>query len=263
MFVVRFEVLVKGWHRKEVDEDFHCYRSSAPHIIKHSILLKHANDVYTHILYKLFEVEYLKGVGACDHEVTQCDATLYKIELTTHERGSKVRVIFLDISTSEVRFICKKIECLGILCSHGLVTLYIMNFKRIPKQYILNRWTKKARGRMYCEGELSQRNSNEYEIVLRNLAMRLAYDLVTMGQGQEGKEVVWSTLQNGRQPLHDVMKKLSLDGQSKVRDGETNEHVHKITSEEDETPMLDPHCVRTKGISNSKLKGHLEKVKKP
>ncbi|GAV56625.1 SWIM domain-containing protein [Cephalotus follicularis] len=137
----------------------------------------------------------------------------------------------------EVKCTCKKFEWLGILCSHALATLYIKNVKEILKQFILSRWTKNARERLYSEGETSQRNSNESKIIFRNRARRLAYYLVTTGQEQvEGREVTFSTLKNGRQYLRDVMKKLSFDGHSMVRDNGSNKNVNEFMNNEDEAP---------------------------
>ncbi|GAV90594.1 hypothetical protein CFOL_v3_34003, partial [Cephalotus follicularis] len=263
-FVVGFEILVMSWHRNEADEDYHCYQSFAPRAIKRSVILRHASDVCAHKLCKLFEEEYLNGCGACDHKETQCGDNLYKFEFMMHGRGLKVRILYLDLFTMEVKCSCEILEWLGILYFHALATLYIKNVKEIPKQYILSRWTKNAKERVYSESESSQRNSNESKIIFQNRAMRLACDLVTTGQGQEeGREVIWSTLKNRRQHLHNVMKNLSLDGHSMVRDNGSNENVNEFMNNKDEAPVLDPPFVRPKGISNARLKGHFEKRKKP
>jgi hypothetical protein len=40
---------------------------------------------------------------------------------------------------------CGQFETIGILCSHALKILDMMNIKLLPKHYILKRWTREAR----------------------------------------------------------------------------------------------------------------------
>ena len=40
---------------------------------------------------------------------------------------------------------CRMFERAGILCAHGLKVLDLMNIKKLPPHYILNRWTREAR----------------------------------------------------------------------------------------------------------------------
>lgn len=40
---------------------------------------------------------------------------------------------------------CRQFERVGILCSHALKILDVMNIKQLPDHYVLKRWTREAR----------------------------------------------------------------------------------------------------------------------
>jgi zinc finger SWIM domain-containing protein 3 len=61
---------------------------------------------------------------------------------STYEEESKVLV---DYEEQKVLCNCGQFERLGILCSHALKALDVMNIKYLPRHYILKRWTREAR----------------------------------------------------------------------------------------------------------------------
>ncbi|XP_019710175.2 protein FAR1-RELATED SEQUENCE 5 isoform X1 [Elaeis guineensis] len=271
-FVVAFEKLVNGWRKNESEEDFRCNQGAPTRIIKHSEILKHASKMFTHKIYKLFEKEYLDGCGATSssQEISLGD-TLYKFELTMQGRGSKVWTVTLDTSTMEVSCSCRKFETMGLLCSHALKAFNIKNVQRIPERYILKRWTKDAKKRVYSFDEegSSKKKCTEAELTYHNQAMRYAYNLVMKSQGYEGaRKILWDTFDLANAELEKFFAKLSVDAHSTVKDNQANDNdkeaemVDDDDDDDDEYPMLDPTSVRTEGRSTKRLNEHSEKQKK-
>ena len=59
--------------------------------------------------------------------------------------GKNEHVLKFSTLGDRVNCSCKKFEFVGILCCHALKILDINNIKKIPEQYILNRWTINAK----------------------------------------------------------------------------------------------------------------------
>ena len=63
----------------------------------------------------------------------------------------------------------------------------IKNLTRIPSQYILKRWTKKAKKEMmtYEQDNHSLSNDKEAKIVKRNSMMRIANTIISKSEGED------------------------------------------------------------------------------
>ncbi|XP_055961244.1 protein FAR1-RELATED SEQUENCE 5-like [Mercurialis annua] len=260
-FVIAFENMVKKWRKTEGEDDFNCYQKTPTRAIKCSNILKDAADIYTHKLYKLFEKGYLDGCGAVNFKEIACEEGLLRYDCTMQGKDSRIRVVFLDMSTMELNCSCRKFETLGLLCSHALAILQFRNVSEIPKQFILKRWTKEVKTRIHSYlNEKSLNDGREIEIVWRNQAMSYAYDIVTMGQAhEETREIIWRMFDDGYKELKNYFKNLCSNNQSKIK-------KYKASSFRDEANnencVLDPPIAKTKGVSNSRFKGFLEKKKK-
>nr|CAD1826991.1 unnamed protein product [Ananas comosus var. bracteatus] len=204
-FILAFEKLVEDWRKNEAEEDYRSNRREPLRAIKHSDILRHAGQVYTHKLYKVFENEFLDGCGATSVEETPCGGTLYRLELKMQGRSSKVCIVVLDTSTMLVNCSCKKFETMGVLCSHALKTLNLKNADRIPERYILKRWTKEAKKGLYKpinEDEPSQEECKEAELAFCYHAMRYAYNLVMKSQWhEESRKLLWDALESGEESV--------------------------------------------------------------
>ncbi|KAH9612774.1 hypothetical protein KSS87_008051 [Heliosperma pusillum] len=69
-------------------------------------------------------------------------AILY-ISIIDRERD-KVYVVGLKTDESKIVCTCKKFERHGILCRHALCVLRERGFKKVPSEYLINRWSKLA-----------------------------------------------------------------------------------------------------------------------
>ncbi|KAL7263770.1 hypothetical protein ACSBR1_001846 [Camellia fascicularis] len=106
-------------------------------------IMEQAADVYTNKIYEEFQDEYVKSLKV-NIEETEHDgeSTIYMV---LNSDGVNVRKVRVECDGS-LTCNCRKFEMKGILCSHCLKILRdTLKFKEIPSQYILKRWTKKAR----------------------------------------------------------------------------------------------------------------------
>ncbi|XP_050207227.2 protein FAR1-RELATED SEQUENCE 5-like [Mercurialis annua] len=262
-FVVEFQKLVIRWRKNEAVEDYNCHQKIPTCVVKHSKLLKHAAEVYTHKIYKLFEKEYLDGCGSSNFEKFTCGGDLFRFDLMMQGRESKIIQVQLDVSTMEVQCSCNKFNTLGILCAHALVVLNLKNVSKIPDRYILTRWSKDAKKRIHTfnQNVTSLGVSSEPNSSYRSRTMQYAYDLIIMSQGhQEGRQIFWQHLDNAYNALREFSKNSSTcEGGSGRNDNDT---INKDVMEENNDYILDPPQIKPKGVSNSRLKGHLENTQR-
>ncbi|CAK7329429.1 unnamed protein product [Dovyalis caffra] len=208
-----------------VEEDFHCKQSRPPLAIRGSGILNHVSNVYTHKLFKLFEEEFKNAIGKFWFELSSM-------------------VVFMNLRLEE-------------WMARGSI-LIIKNFDEIPNKYVLSRWCKNARNRWLEEGthnaSVDDKN-DDYEIVYRNNMMRNAYRNV------KAREIVQEGLKKIDKAIENELAKLSisLDGQEMENEVGDGQNVKETL---DVNPILNPPRAKTKGVSDARFKGYLEKSKK-
>ncbi|XP_028055835.1 protein FAR1-RELATED SEQUENCE 5-like [Camellia sinensis] len=106
-------------------------------------IMEQAADVYINKIYEKFQDEYVKSLEVNIEETKHdSESTVYTV---LDSDGVKVRNVRVECDGS-LTYNCRKFEMKGILCSHCLKILTdTLKFKEIHSQYILKRWTKKAR----------------------------------------------------------------------------------------------------------------------
>ncbi|XP_055960536.1 protein FAR1-RELATED SEQUENCE 5-like [Mercurialis annua] len=261
-FVIAFENMIKKWRKTEGEDDFNCYQKAPTRAIKCSNILRDAAHIYTHKLYKLFEKEYLDGCGALNFKEVLCEEGVLRYDCTMQGKDSRIRVVFFNMTSMELHCSCKKFETLGLLCSHALAILHFKNIFEIPKQFILKRWTKEAKTRIhsYCINKESLNDGREVETVWRNQAMSYAYDIVTMGQEhEETRQILWRIFHDGHKELKNYFKDLSSNNHPNKKNCKSSSICN---GDNNEKHVLDPPIAKTKGVSNARFKGFLEKKKR-
>ncbi|XP_078157878.1 protein FAR1-RELATED SEQUENCE 9-like isoform X2 [Carex rostrata] len=233
-FLIRLDKLVASWRQSEVEEDYRCSQSVPPRVIKNSSLLNKAAELYTHKAYKLFEADFLDGNNATSYQETQCGGSLYRFQFMAQARGSKVWIVLLDTSTMEVTCSCKKFETMGLLCPHSLNALNLKSVDRIPDRYMLNRWTKDARRRVYGIGREQLSNSMAHlegsmaEMVYRNQAMKYVYNLLLKScDNEEMKKILWDALESGEESLETAFEIKGLLPYASMRNKESEKNDKK------------------------------------
>ncbi|KAL4313259.1 hypothetical protein GQ457_01G027040 [Hibiscus cannabinus] len=283
-FIFEFENLVRRWRSSEAEKDFQCKNGSITCAIKGSSILTHASKVYTHEIYKRFQKEFLDGIPLTWREVAQNDK-IYTFEVMMDENSSRVRTVQFNATTMEIHCTCKKFDFCGYLCSHALRILSVKNIKQISERYISRRWTKDAKKNMHGGNvsEFLQEHNAEAEIVFRNRMIRFAYELITKSQENEKtRKLCQKILYEGDTEVEKEFAKLCISKNYELKENETSSEgvvrskilrrsiIQELSGGDDvivedvqnrSSSILNPPCVRPKGISNARLKGHLEKRK--
>ncbi|XP_042387960.1 protein FAR1-RELATED SEQUENCE 5-like [Zingiber officinale] len=141
-FFNHFQRLLDDRRYEELKADFKS-NTSVPCLLFPIQILKHASYIYTPEVYKFFEQEWYKSH---DSSVEICEDvgshTKYKV---TSYKKSYHHIVTLDSSGQKIECSCRKYDFAGILCSHILKIFAMKNIMKIPSEYILKRWTRKAK----------------------------------------------------------------------------------------------------------------------
>ncbi|CAB4270388.1 unnamed protein product [Prunus armeniaca] len=133
----------------------------------------------------------------------------------------------------------------------------------IPEQYILKRWTKDAKKELEANehGELLQVNGKSSVTLRRNALMRTTYDVLSKAAETEATtRIAMEKLREMEELIEKEMITSKGEVNKKTSDNVVDCNASGCTF--DETPVLNPPCVRPKGISNARLKSAMEKRRK-
>ncbi|KAK8685578.1 hypothetical protein V6N13_041578 [Hibiscus sabdariffa] len=131
--------------------------------------------------------------------------------------------------------------------------------------------------------EFLQEHNAEAEIVFRNRMIRFAYELITKSQENEKtRKLCQKILYEGDTEIEKELAKLCISKNYELKENETSSKrvvrskivrrsiIQELSGGDDvivedvqnrSSSILNAPCVRPKGISNARLKGHLEKRK--
>uniref|UniRef100_A0A0A0KV81 Protein FAR1-RELATED SEQUENCE n=1 Tax=Cucumis sativus TaxID=3659 RepID=A0A0A0KV81_CUCSA len=113
---------------------------------------KSVSGLYTHAVFKKFQVEVLGAVACFPRKVKEDEKNItYKVQ--DLEKDLEFVVVWNGLK-SEVSCLCRLYEYKGYLCRHAMVVLQKCELSTIPAQYILKRWTKDAKSRQLMGEEL-------------------------------------------------------------------------------------------------------------
>ncbi|CAL5384853.1 unnamed protein product [Camellia sinensis] len=141
-FFMHFDRVLSEKRYKELQAEY-ALCQKLPRVNIKVKIMEQAADVYTNKIFEEFQDEYVKSLEVNIEEIeNDGDSTVYTVLDSDGIKVRKVRQECDDLVTCS----CRKFEMKGILCSHCLKILRErLKFKEIPSQYILKRWTKKAR----------------------------------------------------------------------------------------------------------------------
>ncbi|KAL6289829.1 hypothetical protein ACE6H2_007339 [Prunus campanulata] len=141
-FFQHFQRLVEDRRYEELKAEFKASQSS-PTLSFPVEILKHAANVYTPKVFKLFQDELCKAYDCALHFNGEM-GTISKYEVIPYGKNWHHTITF-DSTNNVILCSCKKFEFAGILCAHALKVLSTRNVKSIPAHYILKRWTKNVK----------------------------------------------------------------------------------------------------------------------
>jgi zinc finger SWIM domain-containing protein 3 len=148
-------------------------------------LLRHARDIYTGAIFIMFQDEFEKSLMVVVDTFHQSGpVSVYKVHNCEDSRQHTV-----TSSNGLITCSCKKIEFVGIMCSHILKVLDEMKIKMmIPEQFILKRWTKNARAGIVLDiHECEVQNDPKLEMRARYRNLCTTY-VRLVGKAAESKE---------------------------------------------------------------------------
>ncbi|TXG48335.1 hypothetical protein EZV62_027629 [Acer yangbiense] len=143
-FLDQYKAILQEKCEEEAKADFET-RHKQPGLKSPSPFGKQMAPLYTHAIFKKFQVEVL-GVVACHpRKESEYGATkTYKVQ--DFEENQDFIVVWNEM-TSDVSCLCHSFEFNGYLCRHVMIVLQMFGVHSIPSQYILTRWTKDAKSK--------------------------------------------------------------------------------------------------------------------
>ncbi|KAL8152070.1 hypothetical protein V2J09_021878 [Rumex salicifolius] len=153
-FVKQYDSFIQDRYEEEAKAESDTWNRQ-PMLKSPSPLEKHMSNLYTHAMFKKFQVEVLGAVACHPKEERQEDvmATVRTFRVQDLEKNQDFVVSWNEIK-SEISCICHLFEYRGYLCRHALIVLQMCGLAMIPPQYVLKRWKKEAKERQV--GEISE-----------------------------------------------------------------------------------------------------------
>jgi hypothetical protein len=168
-FVKQYESILQDRYEEEAKADSDTWNKQ-PALKSPSPLEKSVAGVYTHAVFKKFQVELL-GVVACHPKIEIQEETSFTYRVQEFERSQDFIVIWNKMK-SEISCMCRLYEYKGYLCRHAMIVLQLCGLPAIPSQYVLKRWMKDAKSRDFLgeESELVQSRVQRYNDLCQRAA---------------------------------------------------------------------------------------------
>lgn len=250
-----YEEKAEEMRHDESYEDFRFKNCVPAKAARHGGLLGHAAEIYTIFLFKMFEEEFLGCLGLnCVQVSGEVMTSTYQINKPDCKIIHTVR---FDRLSCLVCCSCKLFETLGLLCSHALRVLVVNNVNMIPVQYILRRWTKKAKEGLHTYFEPSSSNKKSNRSLCFSELNHMAHTVFyKASMSFEGTKIVKEKLREALEQIEKHMTTLNiLDGavENVEKEVDDDDNVTFDTNDNDKL-VLDPPCIIKKGLTNAKIK---------
>lgn len=152
-FIDQYKVF---WHdrcEEEARADFETHHNP-PMLKSLSPFEKQMSTVYTHAIFKKFQVEVL-GTVACSLRKECEDEAVVTFRVEDFKERQNFIVAWNEADL-RICCSCRSFEYNGFLCRHTMIVLQMSGVSNIPSHYILQRWTKDAKIRK-SNSEISSR----------------------------------------------------------------------------------------------------------
>lgn len=143
-FMRQYGAILKSRYEEEDMADFDTWHKQ-PALKSPSPWEKQMSTIYTHAIFKKFQVEVL-GVVGCHPKKEKEIAGIAYFRVDDCEKNENF-VVTWNEANLEVSCSCLMFEYKGYLCRHSMIVLQICGLSSIPTQYILKRWTKEAKSK--------------------------------------------------------------------------------------------------------------------
>lgn len=143
-FVRQYGAILQNRYEEEAMADFDTWHKQ-PALKSPSPWEKQMSTIYTHAIFKKFQVEVLGVVGCHPKKEKEMGGTV-NFRVDDCEKNENFVVTWNEVK-HEVSCSCLMFEYKGILCRHAMLVLQVCGLSSIPSRYILKRWTKDAKNR--------------------------------------------------------------------------------------------------------------------
>ncbi|WOL14290.1 protein FAR1-RELATED SEQUENCE 9-like isoform X2 [Canna indica] len=140
--VTQFDKAMVGQHEKELQSDYDT-NNTRPVLRTPSPMEKQASEIYTKVIFDLFQEELSESSGFLMEKVVDGNDSSYRV--TKVEDASKSYMVSYNASNKSINCSCSMFEFSGILCRHVFRVLMMTSVFMLPEGYILKRWTKNAK----------------------------------------------------------------------------------------------------------------------
>ncbi|VFQ76104.1 unnamed protein product [Cuscuta campestris] len=140
----QYGIILQNRYEEEAMADFDTLHKQ-PALKSPSPWEKQMSTIYTHAIFKKFQVEVL-GVVGCHPKREGVNGENIMFRVDDCEKDDSFSVTWNE-AKSEVSCSCLLFEYKGFLCRHAMVVLQMCGLSSIPLHYILKRWTKDAKNR--------------------------------------------------------------------------------------------------------------------
>lgn len=170
--VKQYGVVLQNRYEEEAIADFDTLHKQ-PALKSPSPWEKQMSTIYTHAIFKKFQVEVLGVVGCHLKKESDNGASItYRVEDCEKD---ETFLVSWDETRSKVSCLCRSFEYRGFLCRHAMIVLQICGISSIPSQYILRRWTKDAKSRqLMVEGTQQLQTRAQRYVALSKQAVELS-----------------------------------------------------------------------------------------
>ncbi|PHT52695.1 Protein FAR-RED IMPAIRED RESPONSE 1 [Capsicum baccatum] len=148
-FMRQYGMILQNRYEEEAVADFDTLHKQ-PALKSPSPWEKQMSTIYTHAIFKKFQVEVL-GVVGCHPKKEAENGENITFRVDDCEKDDNFMVTWNE-SRSDVSCSCLLFEYKGFLCRHAMIVLQMCGLSSIPSQFILKRWTKDATNVLTFEG---------------------------------------------------------------------------------------------------------------
>ncbi|XP_020250195.1 protein FAR1-RELATED SEQUENCE 5-like [Asparagus officinalis] len=144
-FVCQYDKALANRRASESQEDFMTLNIVPTMCLRHPIEVQ-VSKLYTREIFKIFQDELTNGLSLFHEEMLKEEPkTIYLVGDFSEEREKWEEVTYDKSRELTVKCSCALFETDGILCSHILHIIWLLQLTAIPDNYILQRWKIDAR----------------------------------------------------------------------------------------------------------------------
>ncbi|GLU03927.1 hypothetical protein SLE2022_210980 [Rubroshorea leprosula] len=244
-FVKQYGMILQNRFEEEAIADFDTWHKQ-PALKSPSPWEKQMSTVYTHAIFKKFQVEVL-GVVGCHPRKEGEDRGTVTFRVQDCEKDEYFMVLWHE-AKKEVSCMCRLFEYKGFLCRHAMIVLQICGLTSIPSHYILRRWTKDAKSGQPVPGGTEKVQTR---VQLYNDLCKRAIELSEEGSlSEENYTIVFRS-------LVEALKNCVNVNNSNSSALESSSHVHGLNEEEGNQGSMASKSSKKKNATR-KRKGQME-----